>query len=148
MRMVQALGGSPTPISWGELYTSLQQGVVDGAENNPPSFFLSRHYEVSRYYTINEHTAVPDVLVISTHIWSTLTLEQREILQQAASESARYQKLLWKEASDDALAAVKAAGVEIIYPDKKPFQERVKTMIDSYRQNERIDEILTQIENQ
>ncbi|MEM0962919.1 MAG: TRAP transporter substrate-binding protein, partial [Bacteroidota bacterium] len=73
MRMVREMGGSPTPISWGELYTALQQGVVDGAENNPPSFFLSRHYEVAPYYVLNEHTAVPDVLVVGTPVWETLS---------------------------------------------------------------------------
>ena len=73
VNMVQALGGSPTPIPWGELYTALQQGVVDGAENNPPSFFFSRHYEVCKYYSLDEHTAVPDILLMSTVIWYRLT---------------------------------------------------------------------------
>jgi len=59
--MIQALGGSATPISWGELYTALQQGVVDAAENNPPSFYLSRHYEVCKYYCLDEHTSIPDI---------------------------------------------------------------------------------------
>ena len=65
LNMVRQLGGSPTPIAWGELYTALQQGVVDGAENNPPSFYLSKHYEIARYFTLDEHTAVPDLLLIS-----------------------------------------------------------------------------------
>lgn len=72
MNMVKAMGGSPTPIAWGELYTALQQGVVDGAENNPPSFYYSRHYEVAPYFTLNEHTFVPDVLMTSTHLWLSL----------------------------------------------------------------------------
>ena len=75
--MVKSFGGSPTPISWGELYTSLQQGVVDGAENNPPSFYLSRHYEVCKYYIIDEHTVLPDVVLMSTHIWNTLVLKNK-----------------------------------------------------------------------
>jgi tripartite ATP-independent transporter DctP family solute receptor len=86
MRMVRALGGSATPIAWGELYTALQQGVVDGAENNPPSFHLSRHYEVCRYYSLDEHTSVPDVLLIGTATWDRLTTEEKEILQRAAPE--------------------------------------------------------------
>ena len=133
MAMVRALGGSPTPISWGELYTALQQGVVDGAENNPPSFYLSRHYEVARYYALNEHTSVPDVLLISTVIWNRLTPQQQQWLQEAADESARYQRVLWREATEEALAAVEAAGVEIIRPDKAPFTEKVASMMDAYR---------------
>uniref|UniRef100_UPI00186624F4 TRAP transporter substrate-binding protein n=1 Tax=Microbulbifer hainanensis TaxID=2735675 RepID=UPI00186624F4 len=69
IKMVNTLGGAATPVSWGELYTALQQGVVNGAENNPPSFYLSKHYEVSKYYTLDEHTYVPDMLLISTEIW-------------------------------------------------------------------------------
>ena len=60
LRMVEAMGGAPTPIDWGELYTSLQQGVVDGAENNPPSFYLSHHYEICKYYILDEHARPPD----------------------------------------------------------------------------------------
>jgi tripartite ATP-independent transporter DctP family solute receptor len=133
MAMVRALGGSPTPISWGELYTALQQGVVDGAENNPPSFYLSRHYEVARYYALNEHTAVPDVLMVSTVIWDRLSPQQREWLQEAADESAQYQRELWREATEEALAAVEEAGVEIIRPEKAPFAEEVQTMMEAYR---------------
>ena len=63
VKMIAAFGGAATPISWGELYAALQQGVVDGAENNPPSFYSSRHYEICPYYSLNEHTSVPDVIV-------------------------------------------------------------------------------------
>jgi len=133
MRMVRALGGSATPISWGELYTALQQGVVDGAENNPPSFFLSRHYEVCRYYSLDEHTSVPDVLLMSTRVWEDLTPRLRELVQQAALDAAEYQKVIWAEASDEAMAAVEAAGVEIIRPDKTPFAEAVQPLIEAYR---------------
>jgi len=81
MDMVRSMGGSPTPISWGELYTSLQQGVVDGAENNPPSFHLSRHYEIAKYYSINEHTGVPDVLLMGTEVWNGLSPQQQAWVQ-------------------------------------------------------------------
>ena len=116
MRMVRAMGGSPTPISFGELYTALQQGVVDGAENNPPSFHLSRHYEVAKYYVLNEHTAVPDVLVVGTPIWETLSAQERAWLQQAADASALLQERLWRASTAEALAAVEAAGVEVVRP--------------------------------
>ncbi|MCY4001977.1 MAG: TRAP transporter substrate-binding protein [Bacteroidetes bacterium] len=132
VRMVNSLGGSATPIAWGEIYTSLQQGVVDGAENNPPSFYTSRHYEVSKYYSLDEHTGLPDVLLISTIIWDQLTPIQREWVQQSADESAEYQKILWKAATDEALEKVQEAGVQIIYPDKAPFAERVAHLYDEY----------------
>ncbi|UCD24007.1 MAG: TRAP transporter substrate-binding protein, partial [Gemmatimonadota bacterium] len=102
-RMVSLLGGSATPIAWGELYTALQQGVVDGAENNPPSFHLSRHYEAARYYSLNEHTGVPDVLLVSTVVWNDLTVQQQQWLQDAANESAQHQKVLWQRATEEAL---------------------------------------------
>lgn len=125
VRMVEALGGAATPIDWGELYTAIQQGVVDGAENNPPSFYLSRHYELSKYFSLDEHTAVPDVLIMSLNVWQDLTPQQQQWVQQAANDSIAYQKAAWHQASEEALAAVKAAGVTVIYPDKAPFRQAV-----------------------
>ena len=133
MNMVKALGGSATPIPWGELYTSLQQGVVDGAENNPPSFYLSKHFEVCKYYSLDEHTSVPDILIMNTVVWNSLTDNQQTWLHQAVDESVVYQKKLWKEATDLALAEVQKAGVQVLYPDKKPFQEAVQKMHASYQ---------------
>ena len=133
VKMVQALGGSATPIPWGELYTALQQGVVDGAENNPPSFYLSRHYEVCKYYSLDEHTAVPDILLMSTVVWKSLTDQQQKWLQEAVDESVEYQKILWKDACEEAFREVQKAGVKVIMPDKAPFREAVKGMYESYR---------------
>lgn len=133
IRMVNLLGGSATPISWGEIYTSLQQGIVDGAENNPPSLHLSRHYEVVNYYTLNEHTAVPDILYASLSTWNRLTSEQQAILRRAAEESALYQRRLWQEATERALLEVSEAGVEIIIPDKVPFIERLAPLYQEYK---------------
>jgi len=127
VKMVNALGGSATPISWGELYTALQQGVVDGAENNPPSFFLSGHYEVCKYYALNEHTSVPDMLLMSSRIWESLNPQQQEWLQQAVDDSVVYQRELWRVSTEESLAAVRAAGVTVTYPDKQPFMEAVAT---------------------
>jgi len=134
VQMVQSLGGSATPISWGELYTALQQGVVDGAENNPPSFYLSKHYEVCKYYSLDEHTSVPDILLISTVVWESLTSQQQIWLQEAVDESVVYQRKLWKESTDHALAEVVKAGVEIIRPHKGKFQNSVRDMHESYRE--------------
>lgn len=145
VRMVRALGGSATPIAWGELYTALQQGIVDGAENNPPSFYLSRHYEVCTYYALDEHTSVPDVLLISTRVWNALTPQQQTWLQEAASESADYQKSLWAEAEEEALAAVQEAGVEVIRPDKTPFTEAVQTMYEEFRDDPVVYDLVQRI---
>ena len=146
MRMVRALGGSATPISWGELYTALQQGVVDGAENNPPSFYLSRHYEVCSYYILDEHTSVPDVLLMSTRVWEDLDPRVQMLVQEAALEAAEYQKVIWAEASDEALAAVAKAGVEIIRPDKAPFEVAVTGLIEEYRSQPAIREWIERIQ--
>lgn len=124
--MVSAMGGSPTPISWGELYTSLDQGVVDAAENNPPSFDTSRHFEICKYYSLDEHVRLPDMLVISAKIWADLNEQQQAWLQQAVDESVTYGRKLWTEAEAISLKVVEEGGVTISYPDKKPFQDAVQ----------------------
>lgn len=133
--LVNNLGGSPTPISWGELYSALQQGIVDGAENNPPSFHTSRHYEVCNYYSLNEHTAVPDILLIGTKTWNKLTDQEQQWLQEAADESAIHQRKLWAEAEKEALEVVKEAGVKINQPDKEPFMKMTQPIYDQIQEN-------------
>ncbi len=148
MNMVRSLGGSPTPISWGELYTSLQQGVVDGAENNPPSFYLSGHYEVCKYYSLDEHTILPDVLIIGLSTWNRLTSEQQQWVTEAAEASATYQRELWIASENEALEAVEKAGVTIIKPDKSVFMEKVEEIYDSHKQDKAFYELIQQIKNQ
>ena len=103
INMVKSLGGAATPIPWGELYTSLQQGVVDGAENNPPSFYLSKHYEVCKFLSLDEHTSIPDVLIMSTFVWNSLNKVEKNWLQTSIDESVDYQRNLWKIATQKAL---------------------------------------------
>ncbi|MGC9343019.1 MAG: TRAP transporter substrate-binding protein [Bacteroidales bacterium] len=146
MNLVKALGGSPTPISWGELYTALQSGVVDGAENNPPSFYTSHHYEVCKYYSLNEHSMVPDVLIISSKVWGDLTDEEKKWLQQAADESVPEQRRLWAESVEESLEAVQEAGVTVIYPDKEPFAKKVRGIYDMYKDNEVLYDLITRIQ--
>lgn len=131
--MIRALGGSATPIPWAELYTALQQGVIDGAENNLPSYYLSKQYEVARYLSLDEHTYVPDVLLVSLPIWHKLTAKEQEWLQQAADESVTYQRELWQQTTRDALERLAAAGVRITRPDKASFREAVLPMLQSYQ---------------
>ena len=144
IEMIKALGASATPISWGELYTSLQQGVVDGAENNPPSFYRSGHYEVCKYYSLDEHTMVPDIVIIGTKTWNKLSPEIQQMVQEAADESVVFQKQLWKEDSDEALKIVQEKGVKVYHPDKTPFREKVKQMYATYDGTE-VGELIKQI---
>ncbi|REG82062.1 TRAP transporter substrate-binding protein [Algoriphagus antarcticus] len=126
--MVKSLGGSPTPVSFGELYTALQQGIVDGAENNAPSLYTSKHYEVCKFYSLDEHTALPDVMIVSTKVWESLNEQEQQWLQEAADESATYEYKIWAEATEDSLNELRKAGVTITYPDKQPFRDAVEPM--------------------
>ena len=129
--MVNTMGGAATPVSWGELYTALQQGIVGGAENNPPSFYYSKHYEVSKYYLLDEHTSIPDVIVIGTKVWDKLKPQEQQWLSQAMNEATEYQKILWAESTAMSLEKVKEAGVEVIEADKTLFQDSVKPIYES-----------------
>ena len=146
--MVNALGGSPTPISWGELYTALQQGVVDGAENNLPSFYTSKHYEVCKYYSLNEHTAVPDVLLVGMDSWKRFSEQEKNWIKEAARESSIHQRQLWAESEKRSLEAIKAAGVEVIYPDKILFEEKTLGMSELFQDQPAILELIEQIRNE
>jgi tripartite ATP-independent transporter DctP family solute receptor len=147
IKMVDAFGGAATPISWGELYAALQQGVVDGAENNPPSYYLSRHYEICPYYSLNEHTSVPDVIIASKHIFDSLNIEQQQWLKLAMSDAVEFQKSLWMNAEKSALAAIKLAGVEVIYPDKQPFFDAVAPFHATFKNTE-IGDLLQKIKQE
>ena len=144
--MVAALGGSATPISFGELYTALQQGIVDGAENNPPSYYLSKHFEIAPYYTLDEHTAVPDVIIMSKHVWDQLSGEQRSWVQQALDESVVAQRRFWAEDQAAAIEAVEAAGSEVIRPDKAPFREAVAGMKASFLKSPELGPLIRRVD--
>ena len=137
---------STTPISYGELYTALQSGVVDGAENNPPSLYTSHHYEVCKEYSLDEHTSVPDILIISQHIWNTLNEQERGWLQQAADESVPVERKLWNESVKKSLEEMEKAGVNIHRPDKAPFLEKVKGVYESYKDQEIIYSYIKRIQ--
>jgi len=147
MDMVKSLGGSPTPISWGELYTSLQQGVVDGAENNPPSFYLSKHYEVCPYYALDEHTFSPDVLIVGTQFWNKLSEQEQGWVNEAVKRSLGHQRKLWADSEAEALEEVQKAGVKISYPNKEPFIQMTKEMYKAYEADEELNNMIQQIKN-
>lgn len=136
VNMVNTMGGAATPVSWGELYTALQQGIVEGAENNPPSFYYSKHYEVSKFYILDEHTSIPDVIIIGTHLWNNLTATQQAWLTQAMKEASDYQRILWQESTEMALSEVKAAGVKIITADKSVFKDSVAPIYEKINNTE------------
>ena len=126
--MIKALGASPTPLAYGELYTAMQQGVVDAAENNIPSFSLSRHSEVAKYFSFDEHTMVPDVLVMSTKSLAKLTVEQQDILMTVATESAEKMKVLWAESERKEQVKAQELGVTFVETDKTAFAAAVAPM--------------------
>ena len=132
MDLVEALGGSPTPIPWGELYTALKQGVVDGAENNPPSITSSRHSEVCKYLTLDAHSRIPDMVVVSDKIWQRLNDQERDWVKQAMQEASAYQRKLWGEATEKALAEMKSEGVTILKVDTAPYREAVKPVVEKH----------------
>jgi len=132
INMVNSMGGSATPLAYGELYTAIQQGVVDGAENNPPSFVSSNHYEISKYYTLDQHSSVPDVLLIGTKFWNELSEEEKVWVQEAADESAQAQKVFWNESVEASMKTAKAAGVEVIIPEKSLFAEKSKSVVEDF----------------
>ena len=146
MEMVKALGGSPTPISWGELYTALQSGVVDGAENNPPSLYTSHHYEVCKHYSLDEHTCVPDVLIISSKVWKSLSEQEQKWLQEAADESVPVQRKFWAESVEESLRVVQEAGVTIHRPDKTKFADKVQDLLDEYKEDEVLGDLIRRIQ--
>ena len=131
MDMVEVLGGDPTPIAWGELYTALAQGTVEGAENNPPSFTSNKHYEVCKHFSFDGHTMIPDILWISTKVWDNLSPEEQEWVQEAADKSSIYQRELWKKMTAESVEIAKKEGVHIYEVDQKLFADKVKPMYDA-----------------
>ena len=148
INMIRSMGGSPTPVAYGELYTALQQGIVDAAENNLPSFYNSRHYEVCKYLSIDEHTAIPDVVLVSTVVWEQLSPEEQQWMQEAADESAIYQTELWKASVEESMREVQKAGVQVSYPTKEPFQNKVQSVYELVsREKPQLAQLIQRIQN-
>lgn len=145
IKMIQALGGTPTPMAWGEVYSALQMGVVDMAENNVTALTNGRHGEVSKFYSDTEHQMVPDVLVISSTRWDSLKKPHQDIIKQAAIESFHMQKTLWAEYEKEEQVKAEKMGVKFSTPKKDAFIAKVKPMIDEERKNPAIAKLLDQI---
>lgn len=133
IQMLKLLGGSPTPMSYGEVYTALQQGVIDGAENNITAITVNRHGEVSKFFSRDQHIFAPDTLIISAPIWNSLKEEDQQILREAADRSKFYQRKLWnKKVAEFEEIAKNKMGVQFVNPDKKPFKDKVRPLILEY----------------
>ena len=131
--MMNALGGNGVAMGYDQVFSALQTGVVDGAENNPPSFVFDNHYQVAKYYTLTEHLIVPEILVFSRKTWDTLSGEDRALLKKFGREAQLEERVLWNQYEKQALEKARAAGIQIIeIADKKPFQDAVKPVWDKY----------------
>jgi tripartite ATP-independent transporter DctP family solute receptor len=131
--MVQALGGTPVGLPYGEVYTSLQSGVIDGAESNETALTNGKHGEVAKQFSYDEHTRIPDILVLSSKVWDSLTVDQQEAVKAAAEESTEFHKPLWTKAIQEARQdAMDNLGVTFNEVDKIPFREAVAPMIEKY----------------
>jgi tripartite ATP-independent transporter DctP family solute receptor len=145
--MVNALGANATPMPYGEVYSSIQTGVIEGAENNFPSYESSGHYEVAKYYTLDEHLIVPEVLVMSKASWDKLSPEDQEILKQAAKNSVPYMREQWQAREAASEEKVKAAGVEIVTEiDKQPFIDAMQPVYDKYLTDDHLKDLAKRIQ--
>jgi tripartite ATP-independent transporter DctP family solute receptor len=148
VRLIEVLGAKPIPIAFGELYTALDTGTVDGAENNPPSLYTTRQYEVTSYYSLNEHTYVPDILMMSLDTWERFSPEEQEWLQASADASSLHQRVLWEESVRESLDAIAKSGVGIVEDvDREAFRRRVQPMYaDAEFRHPQIQDLVRRIE--
>jgi len=131
--MIKALGGNPSPMAFSEVYQSLKTGVVDGAENNWPSYESTGHYEVAKYYSLSQHLIIPETLCINAAVWDKLSADEQKILKEAAEESAVLQRKLWKERSKASEEKVLAGGAVFnAIPDKSAFQAAMKPVYEKF----------------
>ena len=131
--MIKALGGNPSPMAFAEVQQSLKTGVVDGAENNYPSYESTGHYEVAQFYSNSQHLIIPEIVAVNADVWKSLSAEDQKVLKEAAQESAILQRELWKKREMSSKEKVLAGGVTINeIPDKSAFQAAMKPVYDKY----------------
>jgi tripartite ATP-independent transporter DctP family solute receptor len=133
--MANAMGGNGVAMGYDQVFSALQTGVVDGAENNPPSFVFDNHYQVAKFYTLDEHLIVPEMLVFSKKAWDAMSKEDQALLLKFAKEAQQEERKLWVAYENQAMDKAKAAGIQIIQvsdADKKAFQDAVKPVWDKY----------------
>lgn len=131
--MMNALGGNGIAMGYDQVFSALQTGVIDGAENNPPSYVFDNHYQVAKYYTLTGHLIVPEMLAFSKRFWTQLSAADQAMLQKFAKEAQQEERVLWNQYNQQALDKMKTAGITVIpIDDKKPFQDAVKPVWDKY----------------
>jgi len=131
--MVNALGGNGIAMGYDQVFSSLQTGVIDGAENNPPSYVFSNHYTAAKYYSLTEHLVIPEILCFSKRAWTALSADDQALIKKFAREAQLEEREFWKTYEQTAMEKAKAAGCEIVeIADKKPFQDAVKPVWDKY----------------
>jgi tripartite ATP-independent transporter DctP family solute receptor len=131
--MMNALGGNGVAMGYDQVFSALQTGVIDGAENNPPSYVFSNHYTAAKYYSLTEHLIIPEVLLFSKKVWSTLSADDQRLIKKFAREAQMEERGLWNKYEQQAMEKAKAAGCEIVpIADKTPFQNAVKQVWDKY----------------
>src|SRR5215471_1884762 len=130
---MNALGGNGVAMGYDQLVNALQTGVVDGAENNEPSYETGQHYRYAKYYSLTGHLMIPELLVFSKRTWTTLSKEDQDLIMKNAKEAQQEQRKLWYETEKKAIAQMMEAGAQINdVPDRKPFQDAVKPVWDKY----------------
>jgi TRAP-type C4-dicarboxylate transport system substrate-binding protein len=130
--MVEAMGGNPTPMPFGEVYSGLQTGVIDGAENNFPSYYNTRHFEVSKSYSLTEHSMAPEVLVMSKRSWDKLSAEDQALIRKSAKESVVKMRELWDAFEAESRQTVVDGGAMINEVDKQPFIDLMQPVYDRF----------------
>jgi tripartite ATP-independent transporter DctP family solute receptor len=131
--MMNALGGNGVAMGYDQVFSALQTGVIDGAENNPPSYVFSNHYTAAKYFSLTEHLVIPEVLVFSRRAWGNLSADDQNLLKKFAREAQFEERELWKKYEEQAMEKAKAAGCQIVeIIDKAPFQNAVKPVWDKY----------------
>jgi tripartite ATP-independent transporter DctP family solute receptor len=131
--MMNSMGGNGVAMGYDQLINALQTGVVDGAENNFPSYATGQHYRYAKYISQTEHLMIPEILVFSKRIWETLSQEDQDLLRKLGKEAQQQERKLWYAMEEKALTDMRANGVELTkIDDKKPFQEAVKPVWDKY----------------
>ncbi len=131
--MMNALGANGVPMGYDQVFSALQTGVVDGAENNPPSYVFDNHYQVAKHYTLTEHLIVPEILVFSRKSWDALSKDDQSLIMKLAREAQMEERTLWDAKEKDAFAKMKAANIDVEQiADKTPFQKAVKPVWDKY----------------
>jgi len=144
--MVGALGGNATPMPYGEVYSGIQTGVIDGAENNYPSYDTAGHAEVAKFYSLDEHLMVPEVLVVSKVVWDGLSAEDQAAMREAAQESVPHQRELWAAKEVESKAKVEALGATINTVDKQPFIDAMKPVYDKYVTDPKLQDLVARIQ--